>query len=306
MASDVIMPQMGFDMTEGMVVRWLKQEGDTVTRGEAIAEIETDKATVELEAYESGVMARILVPEGVVVPVGQPIGLIAELGEDISSGVQSLTPPAAAFTPPQPAAPTTPPPTPSEPTRTATVDTPAQPTETEARTPVTPVARRIAEQAGVAVSQIQNDVTGTGPGGRITRGDVEAYLEAGAATPTPSTPAMSPQPTQPAPASPIGAGGVRADEWRGNRRAGGTPANAAGDRAAHVAEQTHRPTLLRHRRYRHVARQSDARGDQSGSRQRGACDGERPCHQGCRPGARVSFSLQRDSAGRRNHPERDH
>ena len=64
MASDVIMPQMGFDMTEGMVVRWLKHEGETVTRGETIAEIETDKATVELEAYESGVMARILVPEG--------------------------------------------------------------------------------------------------------------------------------------------------------------------------------------------------------------------------------------------------
>ena len=78
MASDVIMPQMGFDMTEGMVVRWLKREGDVVTRGESIAEIETDKATVELEAYESGVMARILVSEGVVVPVGETIGLIAE------------------------------------------------------------------------------------------------------------------------------------------------------------------------------------------------------------------------------------
>ena len=99
MASDVIMPQMGFDMTEGMVVRWLKREGDVVTRGESIAEIETDKATVELEAYESGVMARILVPEGVVVPVGETIGLIAEPGEQVTDlPIPSQTAPPVATT----------------------------------------------------------------------------------------------------------------------------------------------------------------------------------------------------------------
>ena len=105
MASDVIMPQMGFDMTEGMVVRWLKREGDTVTRGESIAEIETDKATVELEAYETGVMARILVSEGVMVPVGETIGLIAEPGEQVSDiPVPSQTAPPVAAPPTAPAA----------------------------------------------------------------------------------------------------------------------------------------------------------------------------------------------------------
>ena len=197
MASDVIMPQMGFDMTEGMVVRWLKREGDTVTRGESIAEIETDKATVELEAYESGVMARILVPEGVVVPVGETIGLIAEPGEQVSDiAAPVATPPVAA--PPMDSAPT--PPAPPAAAPPAPADTPAvvadtQPTESTGRTPVTPVARRIAEQAGVSVAEVQSNVTGTGPGGRITRGDVEAYLTTRTvAPPEPVAPQAPPQP----------------------------------------------------------------------------------------------------------------
>ena len=198
MASDVIMPQMGFDMTEGMVVRWLKREGDVVTRGESIAEIETDKATVELEAYESGVMARILVPEGVVVPVGETIGLIAEPGEQVSDiPVPSQTAPPVAAPPTAPAAAPLAPPAAVPP---AQADTPAvvadtQPAESTGRTPVTPVARRIAEQAGVSVAEVQSNVTGTGPGGRITRGDVEAYLTTrAAAPPEPVAPQAPPQP----------------------------------------------------------------------------------------------------------------
>ncbi|MDA1215401.1 MAG: 2-oxo acid dehydrogenase subunit E2, partial [Chloroflexi bacterium] len=71
MATEVVMPQMGYDMTEGTVVRWVKHEGDDVKRGETIAEIETDKATIEMEASASGVLRRILVEEGKTVPVGQ-------------------------------------------------------------------------------------------------------------------------------------------------------------------------------------------------------------------------------------------
>ncbi|MYD36985.1 MAG: 2-oxo acid dehydrogenase subunit E2 [Dehalococcoidia bacterium] len=200
MASDVIMPQMGFDMTEGMVVRWLKHEGDAVTRGETIAEIETDKATVELEAYESGVMARILVPEGVMVPVGETIGLITAPGEDIPD-VAAPTPSPRAAAPPADSTPPTPP-APPEPVEAAAPAETAREETPSASAPVTPVARRIAEQAGVSVAEVQANVTGTGPRGRITRGDIEVWLETrGAAASEPVIPQAPAQvePTAPEP-----------------------------------------------------------------------------------------------------------
>ncbi len=202
MASDIIMPQMGFDMTEGMVVRWLKHEGDTVTRGETIAEIETDKATVELEAYESGVMARILVPEGVMVPVGETIGLITAPGEDVPD-VAAPTPSPPAATPSVDSAPPAPP-APPEPVEAAAPAETAREETPSTGAPVTPVARRIAEQAGVSVAEVQANVTGTGPRGRITRGDVEAYLETrGAAPPEPVTPQAPAPVDEPVPEEPV-------------------------------------------------------------------------------------------------------
>ena len=84
MAIDVIMPQMGADMTEGTLVRWLKQVGDQVNRGDIIAEIETDKATVELEAFEAGILRKHVVPEGETVPVGQVISVLGDAGEAIA------------------------------------------------------------------------------------------------------------------------------------------------------------------------------------------------------------------------------
>ena len=206
MASDVIMPQMGFDMTEGMVVRWLKQEGDTVTRGEMIAEIETDKATVELEAYESGVMARILVPEGVMVPVGATIGLITAPGEDIpdvaapTPSQPALAPPPVDSAPPAPLAP-------SEPVVAAAPADSGKEETPSTGAPVTPVARRIADQAGVSVAEVQANVTGTGPGGRITRGDVEAWLEVRVAAPEPVAPQVPAQ-VEPAAPEPMPDGGL--------------------------------------------------------------------------------------------------
>ncbi|HXH23343.1 MAG TPA: biotin/lipoyl-containing protein, partial [Dehalococcoidia bacterium] len=84
MISEVVMPQMGADMKEGTVLRWLKREGDQVERGEIIAEIETDKANIEIEAFDSGVFRKILVPEGETVEVGTVIAVIAAPGDDIS------------------------------------------------------------------------------------------------------------------------------------------------------------------------------------------------------------------------------
>src|ERR1700675_1621056 len=121
MISEVVMPQMGADMTEGTVVRWLKKEGDPVERGEIIAEIETDKANVEIEAFDGGVFRTTLASEGDVAPVGTIIAIIAAPEDDISTytssaptsapspvGAQSAAPatapapPAAAAQPPAP------------------------------------------------------------------------------------------------------------------------------------------------------------------------------------------------------------
>ena len=81
MATTIVMPKMGYDMREGTVVRWYKQEGEDVARGEVIADIETDKATVEFEAFTGGVLHRRVAQEGIPVAVGEAIAIIAEPGE---------------------------------------------------------------------------------------------------------------------------------------------------------------------------------------------------------------------------------
>ena len=87
MATSMVMPQMGYDMHEGKVVRWLKKEGEEVVRGEVIAEIETDKATVEYEAYTGGVMAKIVASEGAIIPVGGLIAVLTAPGETIPEDI---------------------------------------------------------------------------------------------------------------------------------------------------------------------------------------------------------------------------
>src|SRR3972149_4928330 len=84
-ATEGVMPRLGADMQEGKVVRWLKKEGERITKGEIIAEVETDKADIEMEAYGSGVVRKILTPEGQVAPVGTLVAVIAEEREDISA-----------------------------------------------------------------------------------------------------------------------------------------------------------------------------------------------------------------------------
>ncbi len=133
MHADVVLPNLGFGMEEGRLIAWLKQPGDAVKKGEAIAEIEGDKATVELEALADGVLQEILYPPDSVIPVG---AVLAHIRTDNSGSVDA---------PPQP----------------------ADLSASERR--VTPLARRIAQEQGVDLARIQ----GTGPGGRITRNDVQ-------------------------------------------------------------------------------------------------------------------------------------
>ena len=89
MATELTMPQMGYDMQEGTVVRWLKSEGAQVEKGEVIAEIETDKAVVEFQSYAAGLLRRILVAEGGTVPVGQAIAVVGEMKDAVGIHVES-------------------------------------------------------------------------------------------------------------------------------------------------------------------------------------------------------------------------
>lgn len=91
MATVVTMPKLGTTMTAGVILKWLKKEGERVEKGEPLLEIQTDKVNMEEEAYESGVLLKILVPEGVEVPVNQPIAVIGAEGEDISSLLREIS-----------------------------------------------------------------------------------------------------------------------------------------------------------------------------------------------------------------------
>jgi len=160
LATSIVMPQMGYDMHEGKVVRWLKKEGEEVTRGEVIAEIETDKATVEYEAYTGGVMAKIVAEEGVAIPVGGLIAVMTAPGEAIPEDILTDAAIASAADSPAPAA--------------AAVEAPeapipaaAAPADTE-EVRASPLARRLARERGFDLAII----TGTGPGGRITEADI--------------------------------------------------------------------------------------------------------------------------------------
>ena len=165
MSTNVIMPALGFDMTEGLLVRWLKNEGDPVEKDQAIAEIETEKATVEIEAAASGILARIIVQAGETVPIGAVIGVIAGAGEEVAA-VPPPSPPEPPLTPPVPRSGEGAPPS-------------------EARVKASPVARKMAEEAGLDLSRVK----GTGPGGRVVERDVQAAIATGSAPAPPCVPA---------------------------------------------------------------------------------------------------------------------
>jgi pyruvate dehydrogenase E2 component (dihydrolipoamide acetyltransferase) len=177
----IIMPKMGDAMEEGTLVRWLKQEGDAVQEGEPIAEIATDKATVEIEAPVSGVLRGIRVAENAVVPVNTPLAYILQEGESLPAEGDGK-----ASAPAKPAEAAAPQPAPA-PMAAATAPQPAPaPTNGEERILASPLARKIAAEHGIDLRQVQ----GTGPKGRIVERDVLAYLESRKATVAPAPPPM--------------------------------------------------------------------------------------------------------------------
>ena len=182
MPIQILMPALSPTMTEGTLAKWAKAVGDTITSGDLLAEIETDKATMEIEAVDEGILGKILVAEGTEgVPVNQLIGLILEDGEDASAleGASALV--AAPAAPPAAAAPA--------------LAAPA-PAKTGNRIIASPLARRLATAKGVDLAT----VTGSGPKGRIVKRDVES---AAPGAPAPKAEAPSPPPPPGAPLSPM-------------------------------------------------------------------------------------------------------
>ncbi len=170
----VVMPKLSEAMETGKLLRWLKQEGDRISGGDIIAEIETDKADIELEAFGSGVLRKLLATPGTAVPVGELIAVIAEPGDDISAvvGGAPARPAAAPAPTPVPAAAPAAAPVPSAPAPAGV--TSAAMVLPPGRLRVSPLARKLAQRASIDLAR----VTGTGPGGRIIQRDIEASVAA--------------------------------------------------------------------------------------------------------------------------------
>jgi pyruvate dehydrogenase E2 component (dihydrolipoamide acetyltransferase) len=202
MATQVIMPKLSPTMEEGQLSRWLKKEGDKVSMGEPLAEIDTDKATMEMQALANGVLRKIIVNEGESAPLGQLIAIIGEPDEDISAMLGSAAAPAQAAAkapekePEKPKVdatqPASPPPAqaasspPAQRAAVATVEpvsTPgngAQATKQGERLIVSPLAARMAAESGVDLRSL----SGSGPGGRIVKRDIEAAMQVQQSTAT--------------------------------------------------------------------------------------------------------------------------
>ena len=163
MATNIVMPKMGYDMREGTVIRWHKKEGEAVSRGDVLADIETDKATVEFEAFTSGVLGKIMAEAGVVVPVGELIAVITAPGEDVPDNLtQVKVEPASASVNAAPQV---------DPILGSAVASNSDDVR------ASPIARRLARERGINLG----DISGTGPGGRIVEKDVLEYTPEDAA-----------------------------------------------------------------------------------------------------------------------------
>jgi len=186
MADTVTMPKLGFDMAEGVLVRWVVTLGGHINKGEVLAEIETDKATVEVESSHTGTILQFLVTEGDIVPVNAPIAIVGAEGEKVEAPTGS--------------------PAPKKEAATEIVATPAQGEQTPVEfietkhgkpdddggafpdgVRASPVARNIAREKGIDLRKVK----GTGPNGRIIKKDVEGYTAA-PATPGPAAPTFAP------------------------------------------------------------------------------------------------------------------
>jgi pyruvate dehydrogenase E2 component (dihydrolipoamide acetyltransferase) len=206
MAETISMPKLGFDMAEGTLVRWVKNEGENVNKGDVLAEIETDKATVEVESSASGVVRKLLVEEGSVVPVGDPIAVVGSADEKIEEAPAKVVEPktekktdeqqgeelktepsegrkqeAAPEADEKPSVQTQPAPVPVAQTAAPVQEGPVK---------ASPLAKKIARDNQIDLSRLQ----GSGPGGRVVRKDVEAALAGGQPSADRRQPAPQPVP----------------------------------------------------------------------------------------------------------------
>src|SRR4051812_847438 len=170
MATNILMPALSPTMTEGTLARWLKKEGEAVRAGDVIAEIETDKATMEVEAVDEGVLGKILVPDGTAgVKVNAPIAVL--VGEGESAEAAPAVSPAQAPTPEQAPSPAATPEVAQDAPKPGPTPQPAPNGHDRGeRVFASPLARRMAKQAGIDLAALK----GSGPNGRIVRADIEA------------------------------------------------------------------------------------------------------------------------------------
>ncbi len=175
MAEELVMPRLSDTMEEGTIGRWLKQEGDSIKEGDVLAEIETDKATMEFQAYADGTLLKILVGDGETVALGAPIALVGEQGEQVPDAAAAVAPA-------------------EEPQ--AAEEQPEAPADNGkgagGALRISPIARRMADRAGIDVSTLAG--TGSGPDGRIVKADVERAIAAGGSA-APAAAAAPPAPT---------------------------------------------------------------------------------------------------------------
>lgn len=183
MAVEVVMPKFGLTMTEGTIQQWFKAEGDAITAGEALFEVETEKVLYEIEAPADGTVAKLLYPVETAVGVGLPVAVLAEAGEEVAeiaaryaAGTQAAPPSTATAQP-----------------EVAPAAESAASAERPKRVPVTPAARKLAKEHGIDLDR----VTGSGPRGRITREDVQKIIDGGGQSAPGATPAPPADETQP-------------------------------------------------------------------------------------------------------------
>ena len=201
----ITMPALSPTMTEGKLAKWNVKEGDKITSGMVLAEIETDKATMEVEAVDEGTMGKLLVPEGAEgVAVNAPIALLLEEGED-AGALKGAAPAAPAASKPEPAPAAKPAPAipiVARPTASAAPPASAMPVAQRSdggRLFASPLAKRLASEAGLDLARIP----GSGPHGRVVKADVEAARAGGSATATAPAAAPGPAAKPPAPVAPI-------------------------------------------------------------------------------------------------------
>ena len=195
MATNILMPALSPTMTEGTLSRWLKKEGENVRAGDVIAEIETDKATMEVEAVDEGVLGRILVADGTEgVKVNEPIAILVDQGEAVPASAAPAPPAATPTSAPASAAK-------AEPRQASPMPQSGNGHDADGgRIFVSPLARRMAKQAGIELGSLK----GSGPNGRIVKVDIEAALQKGPAPAAPQPAAAASGPVA-RPSAPIAA-----------------------------------------------------------------------------------------------------